>query len=89
LANDRTVAVVAHAERRPAGVTVVRVEEFTFTQSPTGRLAITLYRLLRVPPARPARRRQDSRFDSTPLGLANHFRHQAMVELLTPLTTVR
>lgn len=45
LANDRTVAVVAHAERRPAGVTVVRVEEFTFTQSSTGRLAITLYRL--------------------------------------------
>jgi hypothetical protein len=97
---DRTVAVVAHAERRPAGVTVVvdriavwagskvapvgldvveawveaacrdyhcaltfdpyqaqhlaqrlrakhvRVEEHTFTQASTGRLAVTLYRLL-------------------------------------------
>jgi hypothetical protein len=101
LTNDRTVALVGHAERRPAGVTVVvdrlavwagskakpvgldvveawveaacrdyhcalcfdpyqaahlaqrlrdrhvRVEEHTFTQASTGRLAVTLYRLLR------------------------------------------
>jgi phage terminase large subunit-like protein len=101
LVGDRTVALVAHAERRPAGVTVVvdrlnvwqgkrfrpvsldvveawveaacrdyhcaltfdpyqaqhlaqrlrdrhvRVEEYTFTQASTGRLAVTLYRLLR------------------------------------------
>jgi phage terminase large subunit-like protein len=101
LVGDRTVAVIAHGERRPAGLTVaidrvavwqgrkdnpvsldvveawvetacrdyrchlifdpyqaqhlaqrlrqrhVRVDEFTFTQASTGRLAVTLFRLLR------------------------------------------
>ena len=43
------------------------------------------------PPAAPARCRpnvKDSRFDSTLLGWANHFRQQAIVDLLAPLTTV-
>ena len=32
---------------------------------------------------------KDARFDSTPLGWAEHFNQHAMVDLLTPLTTIR
>jgi len=39
-------------------------------------------------PARCRPNVKDSRFDSTLLGWANHFRQQAIVDLLAPLTTV-